>query len=991
MAPPTPRPTTATVPGRWPTIRIAPALADGTYDVSVTATDGVGNAGTDSSTNELTVDTTAPVVTVSGLTTLDNTPALTGTVSDPAATVQVTVNGTTYTATNNGDGTWTLADNSIAPALAKGTYDVVVTATDALGNIGTDASVDELVILNAPPVAGDDAITTDEDLPFTAVLGLDDLLLNDSDADGDPLTVNTTPVSGPSNGTLVLNSDGTFTYTPAADFNGTDSFVYEVSDGDGGVAQATVTITVNPINDGPTAVADGYTTNEDQPVTAVLGVDDLLLNDSDTEGDPLTVNTTPVSGPGNGTLVLNSDGTFTYTPDADFNGTDSFTYEIADGNGGTSQAVVTIVVNADNDAPTTSGIADVTVDEDAPNTTIDLLGAFGDVEDGAGGLTFTVAANTDPGLFNSTFINDLAGNITLVYAANANGTADITIRATDTGGAWVETTFTVTVNPVNDAPVVGSESISVDEDVSFLAALGVDDLLLNESDVEGDVLSVNTTPVAGPANGTVLLNSDGTFTYTPNADFNGTDSFTYEVADGNGGFSQGVVTITVNPVNDAPVSGDESMAVDEDAALAGVAGISDLLMNDTDVDGDPLSVNTTPVSGPANGTLVLNSDGTFTYTPDADFNGADSFSYEVSDGSGGTSQAVVTIAVNPMNDVPVAASDNISVDGLSGGAFSQAALLANDTDVDGDTLQIVGFTQPAQGSLTQNPDGSFAYTPVAAFTGMDSFTYTVADVAGAQDTVLVMVSVVEPTLINPDGPPDPDPGPGPDNGDGPPDNQEDGDDADKDTGDDTPEDEPAGDGTPGQEEEPPIVDDDTPDGAGPLETVLKKSLLDLYGQSDDGAGRTGVTAPKFLYDALQAVETTFDVAIPDMALAAASELPIWKALDAMRREMGSPAEDAQFGGIMVTQMTTGASLVLSAGFVSWILRGGALASALLSSMPMWKGFDPLPILLARKKRKKDAQERAERDAKILRESEVDRLFEAASHSAPAGGRGRPVK
>ena len=123
---------------------IAPALADGTYDVSVTATDALGNAGTDGSTNELTVDTTAPVVTVTGLTTVDNTPALTGTVNDPAATVDVTVNGTTYAATNNGDGTWTLADNTIAPALADGTYDVSVTATDALGNAGADGSTNEL-------------------------------------------------------------------------------------------------------------------------------------------------------------------------------------------------------------------------------------------------------------------------------------------------------------------------------------------------------------------------------------------------------------------------------------------------------------------------------------------------------------------------------------------------------------------------------------------------------------------------------------------------------------------------------------------------------------------------------------------------------------------------------------------------------------------------------------------------------------------------------
>jgi predicted phage tail protein len=127
-------------------------LADGTYDISVTATDALGNAGTDASVDELIVDTTAPVVTVTGLTTADNTPALTGTVNDPTATVQVTVNGSTYTATNNGDGTWTLADNAIAPALADGTYDVSVTATDSVGNVGTDGSIDELIVDTTAPI-----------------------------------------------------------------------------------------------------------------------------------------------------------------------------------------------------------------------------------------------------------------------------------------------------------------------------------------------------------------------------------------------------------------------------------------------------------------------------------------------------------------------------------------------------------------------------------------------------------------------------------------------------------------------------------------------------------------------------------------------------------------------------------------------------------------------------------------------------------------------
>src|SRR5690606_35177234 len=119
------------------------ALTDGTYDVSVTATDSVGNDGTDATTDELVVDLTPPTVTVDSLTTGDSTPELTGRVDDTTATISVTVNGNTYPATNNGDGTWTLSDNTISPALTEGTYDVSVTATDSVGNDGTDATTDE--------------------------------------------------------------------------------------------------------------------------------------------------------------------------------------------------------------------------------------------------------------------------------------------------------------------------------------------------------------------------------------------------------------------------------------------------------------------------------------------------------------------------------------------------------------------------------------------------------------------------------------------------------------------------------------------------------------------------------------------------------------------------------------------------------------------------------------------------------------------------------
>ncbi len=194
-----------------------------------------------------------------------------------------------------------------------------------------------------PPVAVDDAYTTDEDTPLT--VAAPGVLGNDTDTDGDPLTA--VLDSTTSNGTLALNADGSFTYTPNADFSGTDSFTYFANDGTSNSNLATVNITVNLVNDPPVANDDAYTTDEDTPLT--VAAPGVLGNDTDTDGDPLTAVLDSTTS--NGTLALNADGSFTYTPNADFSGTDSFTYFANDGTSNSNLATVTITVNPVNDPP----------------------------------------------------------------------------------------------------------------------------------------------------------------------------------------------------------------------------------------------------------------------------------------------------------------------------------------------------------------------------------------------------------------------------------------------------------------------------------------------------------------------------------------------------------------------------------------------------------------------------------------------------------------
>ena len=240
-------------------------------------------------------------------------------------------------------------------------------------------------------------------------------------------------------------------------------------------------------------------------------------------------------------------------------------------------------------------------------------------------------------------------------------------------------------------------------------------VLANDTDVDGDPLSA--VLVGGPSNGVLALNADGSFTYTPDPDFAGTDSFTYMANDGTVDSNVATVTITVTPVNDAPVAVDDGYSVAEDGTLTiAAAGV---LANDTDVDGDLLSA--VLVGGPSNGVLALNADGSFTYTPDPDFEGTDSFTYVANDGTVDSNVATVTITVTPVNDAPVAVDDGYSVAEDGTLTIAAAGVLANDTDVDGDPLSAVLVGGPSNGTLVLNADGSFTYTPDPDFRGHRQF------------------------------------------------------------------------------------------------------------------------------------------------------------------------------------------------------------------------------------------------------------------------------
>ena len=297
-------------------------------------------------------------------------------------------------------------------------------------------------------------------------------------------------------------------------------------------------------------------------------------------------------------------------------------------------------------------------------------------------------------------------------------------------------TVVLTVTAVNDAPVAGVDSFAATEDTTLnIAAPGV---LSNDTDAEGSPLV--PTLIRNALHGAVTLSANGSFQYVPVANYSGTDSFTYSVSDGL--LSSAAVTVVLNvaAVNDAPVAVGNSYTATEDVALSVAA--PGVLAGDSDVDGNTLRALV--VAPPTRGSLTLNINGSFVYTPTANLNGVDTFTYKANDGLLDSNVVTVTINVAAVNDAPVGVADSYSTNQNAPLVVPPRGVLNNDTDGDGDALTATLVTGPAHGTLTLNADGSFSYTPTTGYNGPDSFTYTAADAGLTSATTTVSLTVLPP-------------------------------------------------------------------------------------------------------------------------------------------------------------------------------------------------------------------------------------------------------
>jgi hypothetical protein len=385
---------------------------------------------------------------------------------------------------------------------------------------------------------------------------------------------------------------------------------------------------VDIFNIPPVANGDSYMTNEDVPLA--VSAPGVLENDTDLEDD--TLNAISVTGPMHGTVELGDDGRFTYTPEGNYNGPDSFTYRANDGDN-SNDSVVMITVNAVNDAPLAVDDARST-DEDNPIRIANssLTSNDFDVEDSVLSIQSFDAISIQGG----TIIVD-NGDLLYEPPADFDGLDSFEYVVTD-GELTDIALVNVTVGAVDDPPIATNDSYSVGEDdvLEINAATG---MLANDLDENLSALTINIED--GPFSGSLVFEDDGSFIYTPADNFSGTDSFTYQLNDGNSNSNIVNVTIAVEPINDDPIGTSDSYAVEVNGTLnvdsPGVLG------NDADPDGDALTAQT--LTGPNSGTLELNPDGSFEYKPNDGFEGQDTFTYTLKDGFGGNASVDVFITV----------------------------------------------------------------------------------------------------------------------------------------------------------------------------------------------------------------------------------------------------------------------------------------------------------------------------------------------------------
>jgi hypothetical protein len=696
-----------------------------------------------------------------------------------------------YTSTNAIPETVT-TDNSTASKVDNDQLTVVF--TNATGPFSSNNKF-LAKVTNTAPVATAQSVTTNEDTAKT-------ITLSATDADNNNLTFSI--VGSPTQGSLGLigtvTCSGTnpktctadVTYTPTANYNGADSFTFKANDGTTDSNTATVSITVTAVNDAPsfTKGAD-QTVLEDAGAQSVSGwATAISAGPADESGQALNF---IVSNDNNGLFstqpAIAANGTLTYTPTANANGSATVTVQLHD-NGGTANSgsdtsasqTFTITVTAVNDAPSFTKGADQTVLEDAGAQSVtNWATAMTTGPGNESGQTLSFfTSNNNNALFSSQPTVSSTGTLSYTPAANASGSATVSVTLSDNGGNAnggidsVTQTFTITVTPVNDPPLADDETVSTVEDTSVDTPVST--LLAGDTDVDSSTLTV--TGVSGAVGGTAVLDDNGTpadktddfVRFSPAADLCGAAAggYNYTVSDG-AATDVGHVTVNITCVNDPPVNAAPSTAImGEDGTLTFTnSPLTGLAVSDIDAGSAPIMITLSATNGTvtlghpnqfgitfhvgdgtADATMTFEGslaainaafDGT-AYNPNADYYGSASLTLTSNDqgasGSGGalSDTDAVLITVNAVNDVPsFAKGADQTVDEDSGAHSVSGWATAISKGPANESAQVVDFI------VSNNNNGLFTVGGQPAVSSTGTLSYTSAANANGTATVSVQI------------------------------------------------------------------------------------------------------------------------------------------------------------------------------------------------------------------------------------------------------------
>ena len=644
-------------------------------------------------------------------------------------TVTILPNGNyTYTPNPGFSGqdvfTYQVCDNALPKACTASTLTVDVTVNNAP------------LTANLKPIAGDDAGITPRNTALTGILSG-----NDTDPNaGQILAYTTTPIIVPAHGTVTITPTGGYTYTPTTGYTGSDLFTYKVCDNGTPVLcdTATVYLTVTgaaipnnlPVVTTPTVKP---TLPEDgTPLTFCMNITDADVADTHTATPCVTLN-------GTITTTVNNTTTphqvcVTYTPNPNFSGTDSVCVKVCDNNGGCTTVKVPVTVTPVPDPPVVI-VPPFKMPQDSVAKTVCMPIIDPDAGD-IHAYTICVAPKNGTAMVA---INNTTHTLCLTYTpfTNFSGKDSVCIKVCDASGLCTDVKIPITVTPVNRKPVAIN-----DVNLTPKATSVMGNVLTNDTDPDvGQTLTVSTTPVTTPANGTLTLTPTGGYTYTPNATFVGTDMFKYRVCDNGTPILCDTATVVIKVTDPTATVGVNRPPValnDNVITPAGTPLVINVKANDTDPDGNPLGNPTiVPTAGPMKGTVVVNPDGTVTYTPTSPTaTGTDTFKYVICDAGTPTKcdTATVTVELTPkqtgngvVNLPPNAVDDakqtpkNVPVNG---------SVATNDTDPNaGQVLTYTQLSAPTNGTITGfNPaTGAYTYMPTTNFVGTDMFTYKTCD------------------------------------------------------------------------------------------------------------------------------------------------------------------------------------------------------------------------------------------------------------------------